>query len=494
MMKTNDNHAAVKRAIPESAGNLLARIVRAAAALRPGQNLDVLRRNLIGLLFDVAPASRAAVVLIATNSLDVESTCIWDKTGPLPLNTLDAGVIHRILEEGVGHIARRSAPDCDSHHSIVAVPIGEFPRITAILYMESDGAEAPLDTHHLECANAIAAIAAHPLEHARNSCLTPTGSVDQLKNKLIGESPAIRQARTSIHRIAESDSTALISGESGTGKELAAQAIHSGSLRAKCPFVALNCAAVADTLLESELFGYERGAFTGATAQTRGKIELANKGTLFLDEVGELPLALQAKLLRVLQEREFERVGGRTAIKVDLRLISATNRNLREMVAEGRFRSDLFFRLNVVPLKMPPLRERPEDILPLATHFLHQRATAMSRAVNGISPRARSAFLAYGWPGNVRELQNAVERALVLGQSSWLELEDLPEEVVEAHTGSSEDDAGYHAMVLDSKRRILRNAVDEARGQYVEAARSLGINVKYLHRLMRNYNLKVDSD
>ena len=218
-----------------------------------------------------------------------------------------------------------------------------------------------------------------------------------------------------IARVAISNATVLILGESGTGKELVARAIHRNSPRKDRPFVALNCAAITETLLESELFGHERGAFTGATAMKMGRLEVANTGTLFLDEVGEMPLALQAKVLRALQTREFERVGGTRSIKVDVRFVAATNRNLEQAMKDGSFRPDLFYRLNVVSVNMPPLRKHPEDIPLLAMYFAAEHSKKCNRSLKGISPSARAMLMNYSWPGNVRELENAIERAVVLG-------------------------------------------------------------------------------
>jgi DNA-binding NtrC family response regulator len=305
---------------------------------------------------------------------------------------------------------------------------------------------------------------------------------------MVGDSPAMQKVYQSLVRIAPSESTVLILGETGSGKELAARAIHARSRRAQAPLVAINCAAIAEGLLESELFGHERGAFTGAIAQKRGKIECAEGGTLFLDEVGELPATLQAKLLRVLEEREFERVGGIRPIQVNVRLVAATNRDLPVMITEGRFRADLYYRLNVVSLRLPGLHERTGDILPLATYFLERHRGLASRSVRGFSPGAQAALLAYDWPGNVRELANAVERAVVLGHGDWIEPDDQPEEIVEAQPAPAE--GAYHAQVLAAKRRILEAAFAQSAGRYVEAARVLGIHVKHLHRLMRTYGLK----
>ena len=299
----------------------------------------------------------------------------------------------------------------------------------------------------------------------------------------------MREVLQFISKVASTDSTVLLSGESGTGKELVARAIHQNSKRANKPFMAVNCAALAESLLESELFGHERGSFTGALVQKKGRLEVADGGTVFLDEIGELSPALQVKLLRVLQEREFERVGGTRTIKVDIRLITATNKDLEKAVDEGTFRQDLYYRLNVVSLEMPPLRERQGDIPLLANYFAAKYGEKCNRRVMGISAEAQARLAAYDWPGNVRELENAIERAVVLGTTDRILPEDLPESVLESepHTAAS---AQYHEAVTQTKKQIILNAMQQAKGSYTEAAKLLGVHPNYLHRLIRNLNLK----
>jgi Nif-specific regulatory protein len=282
----------------------------------------------------------------------------------------------------------------------------------------------------------------------------------------------------------------LISGESGTGKELVARAIHRNSGRANKPCVAINCAALADTLLESELFGHEKGAFTGAVVQKKGKLEVAEGGTVFLDEIGELAPLLQAKLLRVLQEREFERVGGTRTIKLDVRLITATNRDLEEEVKAGRFREDLYYRLNVVSLRMPSLKDRRSDISLLASYFAAKFAKRSNRAILGISPQARACLMNYDWPGNVRELENAIERAVVLGSTELILPEDLPESILEKAEPAAISINAFHDAVRENKKQLIANAIEQAHGSYTEAARLLGLHPNYLHRLVRNLNLR----
>jgi formate hydrogenlyase transcriptional activator len=286
---------------------------------------------------------------------------------------------------------------------------------------------------------------------------------------LVGESPAMRRVLDRLARVAATGATVLVSGETGTGKELIARAIHAASARAKRPFVRLNCGALAEGLVASELFGHERGAFTGALERRKGRFELAHGGTIFLDEVGELPPAMQVALLRVLQEGEFERVGGTETLKTDARVVAATNRDLDEAVHEGRFRSDLLFRLNVVPIAVPPLRELKGDIPLIADHYASRYARKVGKRIRGISPSAMQALIAYPWPGNVRELQNVLERAVILAQGEMLELADfeLPRLAVPVSKSGPADE-----------RQTIQEALRTARGRVAGldgAAASLGV-------------------
>jgi Nif-specific regulatory protein len=254
--------------------------------------------------------------------------------------------------------------------------------------------------------------------------------------------------------------------------------------------VAINCAALTESLLESELFGHEKGAFTGAVVQKKGKLEEATGGSVFLDEVGELAPAMQAKLLRVLQEREFERVGGLRTIKADIRLIAATNRDLEEAVQNGTFRRDLYYRLNVVSVVLPPLRERREDITPLANYLVCKHARNAVRQVLGIAEEARVYLMNYDWPGNVRELENAIERAVVLGSTDLILPDDLPENVVETDVGEAPSSGGFHALVREAKKQIVLKTLAQVDGNYVQAAKLLCLHPSNLHRLIRTLNLR----
>jgi Nif-specific regulatory protein len=306
---------------------------------------------------------------------------------------------------------------------------------------------------------------------------------------MVGASPALRKLTGMVARVAPQETPVLILGESGTGKELVARALHRQSGRAAKPFVAINCAALTETLLESELFGHEKGAFTGAIAQKKGKLEMAQGGTVFLDEIGELPLTLQAKLLRVLQEREFDRVGGTRTLKLDIRLLAATNRDLAAEARRGAFREDLFHRLNVVALHVPPLRDRREDIPALARHFLELSTARCRRRVTGISEEAERYLMHYYWPGNVRELENAIERAVALGQTDSLLAEDLPETVLDT-AAVSEPPGTLHSSVTSTKRQAILAAWRDAGGLHDRAAELLHLHPNSLRRLIRTLKLR----
>jgi len=304
---------------------------------------------------------------------------------------------------------------------------------------------------------------------------------------IIAKSPKMQQVIEVIKVVAKSNATVLITGESGTGKELVARATHSQSYRKDKPFVAVSCAALPESLLESELFGHEKGAFTGAHAQRKGKFEVANRGTLFLDEIGDMSANIQVHLLRVLEEKEFARVGGNELIRVDVRVLSATNKDMKKAVASGQFREDLYYRLNVVPIELPPLRERKEDIPLLAQHFLKKFAIENQKEITGFSPEANNFLLKYEWPGNVRELENAIERAVILAKNSDIEVADLPQEnLLITHSATS----GESLREIE-KERIL-NVLSETGGNFSQAARILGISRVTLYNKIRAYGLVVN--
>ena len=460
-----------------------------------------LHRELLGILGAIVPAQRAAIVLSRPDG-EME---IVERSGAAddPLQ-ISRSLVRRVLADRIGVLSRDAAisqtlaPDrgsLESVHSLLCVPIVLRDAALGAFYLIS-ARRAAFDDDHLQLVTAVARLAAIASDNVRHLAAVEREAERlradlQLEHNLVGESPSMQRIYERLARVAPTDTTVLVTGETGTGKELAARAVHLNSKRARKPFVAVNCAALTETLLESELFGHERGAFTGAVTQKKGRLELADGGTLFLDEIGELALALQSKLLRVLQEREFERVGGTRPLSVDVRLISATNRNLADQVRAGRFRDDLYFRLNVVAIPMPPLRDRRADIPALARHFLGRFAGKAGRRLGGFSEAAMECLHAYDWPGNVRELENAIERAVVLGTADEILAEDLPEVIVEtaAAPSAAAGATNFHAAVLETKKKVVVEAFRAAGGSYTEAARVLGLHPNYLHRLIKNLGL-----
>ena len=463
---------------------------------------DELQRELLALLREVVPVEGAAIVV----PRDEGELQVVEGSGASrsPLQVSKA-IVRRVLAERAGVLSRDAtvsrsfaaeAPFLTNVRSLLCVPMAVRQSSFGAIYLVSPERSA-FDGEHLQLVTAVARIAAIAIENIRHMTALELETARlhadlALGHNLVGDSGPMQRVYERLARVARADTTVLITGETGTGKELAARAIHSNSARSRRPFIAINCAALTEALLESELFGHERGAFTGAVTQKKGRIELADGGTLFLDEIGEMPLVLQGKLLRVLQERELDRVGGTRPVKVDVRLISATNRNLGQEVHAGRFREDLFFRLNVVALQMPPLRERPGDIPTLARHFLSRYAPKAGRRLKGLSRAALEALTAYDWPGNVRELENAIERAAVLGSSDEILREDLPDAIIEASVAPAGDavDGKFHSTVVETKKAAIVQAFKTSGGSYTEAARLLGLHPNYLHRLVRQLGLK----
>jgi len=368
-----------------------------------------------------------------------------------------------------------------------AVPLRNGEHVVGVLYV--DRQDGVFTASHLATLAQLAATIGGPLGALRrvgrleeeNKRLRATPS----ESPIIGNSPAMERVYSMISRVAPTDSTVLILGESGTGKEMVARALHVRSKRSKAPFIAVNCAAFPEALLESELFGHEKGAFTGAVSVRKGLLEEAAGGTFFLDEVGEMPLPSQAKLLRVIQERQFQRVGGSKLYKADVRIVAATNRNLAESVKERTFREDLLYRLKVISIELPPLRERTTDIEALVRHFLRKHALKANARVRDIDLQALELLQRYQWPGNVRELENTMERAVVLAETDQLRAEDfadLPVDQLAVGGGKAGD---WHSRLLDAKRRIVREALAECDGRQADAARLLGLHPNNFRRLLR---------
>jgi two-component system response regulator HydG len=313
-------------------------------------------------------------------------------------------------------------------------------------------------------------------------------------DELVGSAPAMRSAYDLIERVAESDATVLVSGESGTGKEVVARAIHAHSRRSSGPLVAINCAAMPEALLESELFGHVRGAYTDAKTSEQGLFSRANHGTILLDEIGDMPLGLQPKLLRVLQERRVRPVGARDEVPVDVRVVAATNRDLESAIEEGRFREDLYYRINVVHIPLPPLRARVGDILPLAQHFLAHFAARGSKNVSGIAAPAAEKLVGYAWPGNVRELQNCMERAIALTRFEQIVVDDLPEKIRDyrrSHVLVTSDDPSELVPLEEVERRYIARVMEAVSANKTAAARILGIDRKRLYRMLDRLDVEL---
>ncbi|HYG82752.1 MAG TPA: sigma 54-interacting transcriptional regulator [Pyrinomonadaceae bacterium] len=490
----------------------LSALMKIATTINSVRGLDAVQRQLLELIFEVVPADSGAILLTEDGRAEEFSSVFGldRKSGPNRTVRVSRTITDRVLSEGVSILSNdvQESGAFDEAESLIAsriqallcVPLMLFDKPQGVIYLYASDPLTRFDKDHLQLLTAIAGIAAVALENASHVEWLESENQRlqediQIERNMIGESPRMREVYQFIARVAPTNSTVLIQGESGTGKELISRAIHLNSPRKGKAFVAVNCAALTETLLESELFGHEKGAFTGAVAQKKGKLEIADGGTLFLDEVGEMPPVLQVKLLRVLQEREFERVGGTRTLHVDIRLIAATNRDLEEAIRQGTFRQDLYYRLNVVSLSMPPLRERREDIPLLASYFVQKYADRCNRRVRGISSEARSRLMSYDWPGNVRELENAIERAVVLGTTELILPEDLPEAALESSSPAGAGRGGvgvanYHEAVAEAKKQLILKAIEQAGGNYTEAAKLLGVHPNYLHRLIRNMNLR----
>ena len=473
--------------------NALFKIANTVNSIR---DVEQLEQRLLQLVCEVVPADSGAILITRHADEEPTSTSSWDrKTGDAAKLHIRRDLVQRALWERVVVISK-APPDSKDKENVMCVPLVAVERTIGVLYLIGSGEAAGFQEDHVNFVSSAAQIAAVTLENVlalealRSENRRLQAELD-LDGAIVGESKAMRQLDEFIAKVAHGESNILIRGESGTGKELVAYAIHRNSPRAEKPFVAINCAAIPEALLESELFGHEKGAFTGAIGTKKGRLEVAESGTVFLDEIGELAPSLQAKLLRVLQQREFERVGGTNTLKFYARVIAATNRNLEEAIKSGQFRQDLYYRLNVVATVVPPLRERPDDIPLLAMYFAAKYAEKCKRSIKGISSEARALLTNYGWPGNVRELENAMERAVVLGLGDEIVVEDLPEALLETQSGQL-DSMKYHDRLNHLKKQMIMDAVTQKKGNYTEAAKLLGLHPNYLHRLIRNLDLKTD--
>jgi len=478
-------------------------VLRIAQRINRLRHTQELVREILDAIFEVIPADRGAIVL-GRGAKDFSSVYGKHREHQSYPVHVSRTVVEHVMIERLAVLSNdiKASETLKSAESLVAaqitslmcVPLIVVEKLLGAIYLDTSDPVVRFDEAHLQLLAGIAGMAAVSLENARqiewledeNSRLRDTLAIE---HNMIGESAPAQEVYRFIQRVAPAKSAVLICGESGTGKELAAHAIHTNSPRAAQPFAPINCAALPDTLLESELFGHERGAFTGAVGRKQGKLEVAHGGTVFLDEIGEMPLTMQSRLLRFLQDHKVVRLGGTRPIELDVRIIAATNRNLEEMIKAGTFREDLYHRLNVVKITLPPLRERKEDIALLASYFTAKYAKECKRAVNGITPEARALLQTYSWPGNIRELENAIERAIVLGSADMIGMEDLPRRIFDA-PDSAHLPATYDEAVKDAKRHIVLNALAQAKGNYTDAARALGMHANNLHRIIRTLDLK----
>lgn len=480
-------------------------LLRIATRINRLSHSQELVREVLDSIFEVVPADRGAILLAAQDEKEFSSVHGKHRSGDIRPVKVSRTVVERVMDEGLAVLVNDIATSDTLSNaeslvkarisSLMCVPLMVVEKIIGVIYLDTSNPIVRFDEGHLQLLTGIAGIAAVSLENARqmewlegeNSRLRSSLAIE---HSMIGESAAMQDVYRFIQRVAAAKSAVLICGESGTGKELAAHAIHANSPRAAQPFVPINCAALTETLLESELFGHEKGAFTGAIGKKQGKLEVANGGTVFLDEIGEMTLPMQSRLLRFLQDHRIERLGGTRSIELDVRVVAATNRNLEEAINLGTFRPDLYHRLNVVKVTMPALRDRRDDIPLLASYFAAKYAKECKRPITGISPEARALAQSYDWPGNVRELENAIERAVVLGSTETIGTDDLPRRLIEAADGGASVGATYYEAIKDAKRQLIISALDQAKGNYTEAAKALGIHPNNLHRIIRTLDLK----
>lgn len=479
-------------------------LLKISQAIQSIRKVEPLLQELLGLILNAIPAERGAI-LLGTEPESFSHVFGWDRReGAGRSISVSRTVLRQVMESGSALFSDRIEHDkllqesasleISKASSILCVPIERFRKKLGAIYLESSDPDIPFDQHHLHFLTAAASSAAVTLQNLQRLERLRQEN-ERLQNdieaafQMVGKSPAMRAVFEVISRVAATDSTVLILGEPGTGKELSARAIHQNSSRKDRPFVAINCANLSGELLESELFGHEKGAFTGAVQAKKGKLEVADGGTLLLDEVGELSPGSQAKILRVLQEKTFERVGGTKSVKVDVRVVACTNRNLQDAVREGAFRSDLFYRLNVIALEMPPLRDRGDDVSLLAEHLLRKIVLRCKSPARRFSEGALQCLAQYSWPGNVRELENAIEHAVVLGSTEEILPEDLPDTIFESEAGS-QFPGTYADALREKKRELILNAVMASGGNFTDAAKSLGLHPNYLHRLVRNLGLR----
>ncbi|MCR4318030.1 MAG: sigma 54-interacting transcriptional regulator [Planctomycetes bacterium] len=491
----------VSLAVAESTQRRLLEIIDAVTSLlnlkEPAELFDRVVDTILALL----KAERVSLFLKDDNSDSLRLTAskrVDNKNDPF---VLSKKILVRSFQQARAILSAEPIRKGEKARSVMCVPLFAAERSVGVLYV--DRIDPEFSEEDLVLLTAVTTPAAIAID-SRVELRRAWDENEVLKNRLresvtiIGKSRGMEALLEGVAKVAQTDSTALIRGETGTGKELVARAIHEHSRRAGGPFIALNCAALTDTLLEAELFGFEKGSFTGAIKSKPGKFELADKGTLFLDEIGDVSAELQVKLLRVLQERCFDRIGGTKLVSVDVRVIAATHQDLEALVEEGRFREDLYYRLNVIPLYLPPLRERGTDVRLLLDHYFDVFALKMGKPRKMLSDDALSALLSYGWRGNVRELCNFVERLMVLHQDKIVELMDLPEymrrdfdpDSVTTTQDFVPEGASYREILMKTEEDCIRKALAETGGKKVEAAKLLGMSRPTLDKKIAEFGIE----
>jgi two-component system response regulator HydG len=482
--------------------NVLLKISTAINSIRGPRELQL---RLLELIFEVMPADRGAIVLFGSSPEEIVSLIGRERhaRGDREFRVSQT-VIKQVTRSGDA-ILVNDVPDNSELSkaeslrlprisSLLCAPLTFFGDVIGAIYLDTRNEAVKFDEGHLELVAGVAGVAAVALENAlhlewlenENEQLLEAG---QVKHQIIGDSGPMRKIYQLIGQIAPTDSVVLIRGESGTGKELAAHALHLNSLRFEGPFIAVNCAAFAELLFENEFFGHEKGAFSGADARKKGLLEAAHEGTLFLDEVGDLTASAQAKLLRVIETKEFRRVGGTDLVAVDIRVVAATNKDLEQAVEQHTFREDLYHRLNVITFEMPPLRARGDDTLLLAGYFVRKYNQKYKRNITGISREARARLMSYAWPGNVRELKNVIERAVIMGQGSVLTAQFLPQ-IFREESPDDQPTLNMHEAMKEAQRQVIVNAFRRANCNYNETAKIVGVHPTHLHRIIRILNLK----
>jgi len=483
--------------------NELGALLKISSVINSIREPKTLQRQLLQLMLETIPAEQAALLLTGASAKEIVlvagASRKPDSEEPVRVSMT---VVNQVLHDGTAVLSTdirgtqdfAVAESLIDTRSLLCAPLVFFESVTGALYLNSNRAGV-FDSRHLQLITGVAAVAAVALENALHYEWVEGENLQlqaesKLEHQMIGSSPAMRKVYNYISQVARTGSTILIRGESGTGKELAAHAVHLNSPRASKAFVPVNCAALPEALFESEFFGHEKGAFSGASAQKQGLLEMADGGTMFLDEVGELPLATQAKLLRVLESNEVRRVGGTKTFKVDARIVAATNKDLECGVEQKTFRPDLYHRLNVLSFEMPPVREREEDIMALAHHFILHFNKVHQRRVVGVTPEARERLAKYHWPGNVRELKNVIERAVIMSRTDFLTEDHFPTPTREVGQNNRPADMSIRDSTKAAQKLAIITAYRQAGGNYTRAAEILNIHPNHLHRLIRTLNLK----